>query len=184
MINNQDGFLEAPGFVLLLMLSLLLVTQIVVWQKRVSQTREHHLQVLCLKRSIGISQQMIKRINSLNLMLASGKVGQGIAILFPGSGWLLALKWEKVKKILMGLQETAFLWAQKEWLSLRVEGCQLPLKWQRSPYQYNGRLKREMDLVQLRTTQESYRWKTPYVSYLIQWSIESATTPHASWRMQ
>lgn len=184
MINNQKGFLEAPGFVLLMLLGLLLSSQIVVWQWRLHKTREHHRQTLCLKRAMGITAQMVRRINVVNGMLAAGKLGQGIGLFFPGMGWVAALKWEKVKKILMGLQEATFWWAQKEWLSLRQNGCSLPLKWQLSPYDHKGKFKREFDLVVLRKTEESYRIKTPYVTYLATWKLENTLNPKIQWGVQ
>lgn len=184
MINNQKGFLEAPGFVLLMLLGLLLSSQIVVWQWRLYKTREHHRQTLCLKRAMGITTQMVRRINVVNGMLAAGKVGQGIGLFFPGMGWLMALKWEKVKKILMKLQEATFWWAQKEWLSLRQQGCSLPLKWQLSPYEHQFKFKRELDLVVLRKNEESYRVKTPYVTYLATWKLENTFNPKIQWSVQ
>lgn len=184
MLSNQRGALEAPAIVLLFLLGLLLAVQIGVWHWRLMQTREHHRQVLCLKRSIQITNRLVRNISSLNAMIATGKVGQGIGLLFPGAGWVLALKWEKVKKLLMTLQEGSFLWAQAQWLQQRKSGCRLPLKWQLSPFEYRGRLSRELDLVVLRKTEETYNWRTPYMRFSVHWTLPHNRALAPNWSIE
>lgn len=184
MLSNQRGALEAPAIVLLFLLGLLLAVQIGVWHWRLMQTREHHRQVLCLKRSIQITNRLVRNIGSINVMIATGKVGQGIGLLFPGAGWVLALKWEKVKKLLMTLQEGSFLWAQAQWLSQRKSGCKLPLKWQLSPFEYRGRLSRELDLVVLRETEETYNWRTPYMRFSVHWTLPHNRALAPKWSIE
>lgn len=184
MLRNQRGALEAPALVLLFLLGLLLAVQIGVWHWRLMQTREHHRQVLCLKRSIQISNRLVRQIASINAMLATGKVGQGIGAFFPGAGWVLALKWEKVKKLLMAVQEGSFVWAQAQWLEQRRRGCRLPLSWQRSPYAHRKLFVRSLDLVELREAAESYTWRTPYVRYRVRWALESNLAPTPTWSIE
>jgi hypothetical protein len=183
MMLNERGFLEAPGFVLLVILSALLGTQAVIWQLRLEKTRDHHKQVLCLKNAIGVTTRMMKQIHSINAMLSAGKVGQGIGLFFPGAGWLLALEWEKAKKVLMTLQEAAWLRAQQLLLKDRLAGCRLPPQVHLTPLKHRGLLDRKLDLTVLRCERETWFVKTPLVAYRATWRTDSAARP-LSWEVR
>lgn len=179
MMLNERGFLEAPGFVLLVLLSALLGTQAVIWHLRLKQTREHHKQVLCLKNAIGVTSRMMKQVHSINAMLAAGKVGQGIGLFFPGAGWLLALEWEKAKKVLMKLQEAAWLRAQQLLLKDRLAGCRLPPQVHLTPLKHGALLERKLDLTVLRRESETWILKTPLLVFRATWKAGSPIAPLA-----
>lgn len=183
MCLDQRGFLEAPGFVLLVVLSALLGTQLVIWQLRLKQTREHHKQVLCLKNAIGVTTRMMKQVHSINAMLAAGKVGQGIGLFFPGAGWLLALEWEKAKQVLMKLQEAAWLRAQQLLLKDRLAGCHLPPQVQLTPLKHGALLDRKFDLTVLRRESETWILRTPFMLFRATWKAHSPIAP-LSWEVR
>jgi hypothetical protein len=179
MMLDQRGFLEAPGFVLLVVLSALLGTQAVIWHLRLRQTREHHKQVLCLKNAVGVTSRMMKQVHGINVMLATGKVGQGIGLFFPGAGWLLALEWEKAKKVLMKLQEAAWLRAQQLLLKDRLAGCRLPPQVHLTPLKHGALLERKLDLTVLRRESETWILKTPLMFFRARWTADSVLGPLA-----
>jgi hypothetical protein len=179
MMHDQRGFLEAPGFVLLVVLSALLGTQAVIWHLRLKQTREHHRQVLCLKNAIGVTSRMMKQVHGINVMLAAGKVGQGIGLFFPGAGWLLALEWEKAKKVLMKLQEAAWLRAQQLLLKDRLAGCRLPPQVHQTPLKHGALLERKLDVTVLRRESETWILQTPLMSFHAKWNADSPLKPLA-----
>ncbi len=181
---NQRGFLEAPAFVLLVLLSSWLMLQTLTWRARLQAIKEHHQQVLCLKRAIITTDQMVKQINGINHMLFTGRVGQGLALLFPGTGWLLALKWEKAKKVLMTLQEVAWLKAQHQLVLSRQRGCRLPPWVHLTPYQHRAGLVRRDDLTELRKTSESWPLITPLMTFHSRWSLSSALNPRLQWEVR
>ncbi|MBY0515266.1 MAG: hypothetical protein K2P81_00045 [Bacteriovoracaceae bacterium] len=183
LLNNR-GFLEAPGFVLLLLMAIMIGVQAVVWQKRLQDTRAHHKQVLCLKKTILQTNQLIARVNSVNRMLSAGKVSQGIALFFPGTGWLLALNWEKAKKILMGLQEAAFLNYEKNAIQQRLSGCQFHLEPTLSPYKHKLFFSRKLDVAQLRKNKLSWRQVTPLMSFNVSMNLISPLERQATWRIE
>lgn len=183
MTLDQRGFLEAPGFVLLLLLSALLGTQAMIWHLRLQQTREHHKQVLCLKNAIGITSRMVKQVHSINAMLATGKVGQGLALFFPGAGWIAALEWEKAKKALMKLQEAAWWRAQQLLLKDRLSGCRLPPQVQLTPLKRQALLERKLDVTVLRRESETWILKTPLLLLRATWKASSTLAP-LSWEVR
>jgi hypothetical protein len=177
MALDQRGFLEAPGFVLLLLLSALLGTHAMLWHLRLQQTRAHHKQLLCLKNAMGVTTRMVKQVSHINKMLAAGKVGQGIGLFFPGAGWIAALKWEKAKKILMKLQEAAWLRSQQLLLSDRMNGCRLPPQAHLSPFKRATLFERKLDVTMLRRETEAWFVKTPLMHFHAIWKMNS---PHQS----
>ena len=181
---SQQGFAEAPAFILLLLLSTLLAVQAFVWQKRRIELREHHQQVLCLKKNMIVTSKLVKRVNFINQMLSAGKVAQTIAIIFPGKGWLLAAKWQKVKKALMIIQEGAFWDAQKDYLSLKTKGCNLPYKVFLTPYKHAHVFKREMDSTLLRKNEETQTFRTPLMSYKVKWELSSNLETNLKWSLK
>ncbi len=180
---SQQGFAEAPAFLLLLLLSALLGSQAWVWQKRRTELRQHHQQLLCIKKNIIITSKLVTRVNTINRMLKAGKVGQSIALLFPGKGWLLAANWQRVKKALMLLQETAFWDAQKDYLSMKTKGCQMPYKIFLTPYERSHVFKRQMDSTILRKTEDSLSFKTPLMSYQLHWKLRSNLETNLRWSL-
>jgi len=177
MHRDQRGFLEAPGLVLLVILSAQLGVLVLVWQTRLERIRKHHQQVLCLKEVMLATTRMSRQVNQLNSMLAAGKVGQGIGLLFPGTGWLMSLNWERAKKILMGLQEAAWWKRQQVVISAIKRGCTLTPAMLMTPYEHSLTFKRDLDITRLRKSTESWWLKTPLSFFRITWQLSS---PHAS----
>lgn len=173
MTLDQRGFLEAPGFVLLLLLSALLGTHAMLWHLRLQQTRAHHKQLLCLKNAMGVTSRMVKQVSHINKMLAAGKVAQGIGLLFPGAGWIAALKWEKAKKLLMKLQEAAWLRSQQLLLKDRLSGCRLPPQVHLSPFKHATLFERKLDVTVLRRETETWWVKTPLMNFQAVWKLKS-----------
>ncbi len=183
MTLDQRGFLEAPGFVLLLLLSALLGTHAMLWHLRLQQTRAHHKQLLCLKNAMGVTTRMVKQVSTINKMLAAGKVGQGIALFFPGAGWIAALEWEKAKRLLMKLQEAAWLRSQQLLLQDRLSGCRLPPQVHLSPFKHATLFERKLDVTVLRKERETWFVKTPLMSFQAAWKMGSATQS-ISWEVR
>lgn len=173
MTLDQRGFLEAPGFVLLLLLSALLGTQAMLWHLRLQQTRAHHKQLLCLKNAMGVTTRMVTQVSHINKMLAAGKVGQGIGLFFPGAGWIAALEWEKAKKVLMKLQEAAWLRAQQLLTQDRLNGCRLPPQVHLTPFKRAALFERKLDVTVLRRETETWWVKTPLMSFRASWKMKS-----------
>jgi hypothetical protein len=173
MLANERGFLEAPGLVLLVLLSAQLGVLILVWQSRLEKTREHHKQVLCLKEAILASTQMARQIGLINRMLAAGKVGQGIGLFFPGVGWLASVKWEKAKKALMALQEAAWLKRQQVMLQGLKRGCRFTPAMLLTPYKHPLKFQRTLDVTDLRSESESWWFKTPLSFFHVSWQLSS-----------
>jgi hypothetical protein len=183
-ILNQEGFMEAPSFILLLLLSSLLLGQLLVWQKRRADLRQHHREVICAKKAMLITESLVSKVNTLNLMLSSGKVAQIIGLLFPGKGWLVAANWEKAKKIIMGLQEAAYLEAQFKYLKLKNERCSLPWKIFLTPYKHKLKFARSLDATILRSESDEWTIKTPLLHYRITWALESNLQTKINWKVQ
>ena len=181
---SQQGFAEAPAFILLLLLSTLLGVQAYVWQKRRMELREHHQQVLCLKKNMIVTSRLVKRVNTLNQMLTAGKVAQSIAILFPGKGWLLATKWQRVKKALKLLQEGAYWDAQKEYLLMKKKGCKMPHKIFLTPFKHTHIFKRKMDSTILRKNEESQTFVTPLMKFKVKWELSSNLETNLKWSLE
>ncbi len=181
---TQQGFAEAPAFLLLLLLSTLLGTQAWVWQKRRTELREHHRQLLCLKKNMIVTSKLVKRVNVINQMLTSGKVVQSIALLFPGKGWLLAANWQRVKKALMLMQEGAFLHAQKDYIFMKKSGCQMPYKIFLTPYKRSHVFIRTMDSTTLRKNEDEQIFKTPLMSFRVKWQLSSNLETNLLWSLQ
>lgn len=181
---SQQGFAEAPAFLLLLLLSGLLASQAWVWQKRRSELRDHHRQLLCLKRNMIVTSKLVKRVNVINQMLTSGKVVQTIALLFPGKGWLLAANWQRVKKALMVMQEGAYWDAQRNYLSMKTSGCRLPYKVFLTPFEHGQVFKRKLDSTVLRKNEESFTFKTPLMNYNVTWKLSSNLETNLNWSLK
>jgi hypothetical protein len=181
---SQQGFAEAPAFLLLLLLSTLLGSQAWVWQKRRSELREHHRQLLCLKKNMIVTSKLVKRVNLINQMLTSGKVVQSIALLFPGKGWLLAANWQRVKKTLMVMQEAAYWDAQRDYLSMRTKGCRMPYKIFLTPFERSQVFRRKLDSTVLRKNEEFLTFRTPLMSYQVKWQLRSNLETNLHWSLQ
>jgi len=181
---DERGFLEAPGFVLLLLLSTLLMVQAYTLNQRRLQTREHHKQLLCLKETMGITQQLVKRVDALNQMLAAGTVGEAIAIFFPGAGWIMALNWEKAKKAIKTLQETAWFQAERELLQQLTRGCHVPLNALKTPFRHKLSFERNVDITLLRTQSETWKIHTPLVQYTVTWKLSNALELSPKWEVR
>jgi hypothetical protein len=179
--SNQQGFLEAPGLVLLVLLSSLIGVKALLWQKKIRDFKQHHQQVLCLKESMLLTQKLVKRINQINQLLRTAQVGQVIGLGLPGIGVLAGMKWEKVKKILQQLQEGIWWSTQKEFLRLRAQGCSLPLEVMRTPYPHRLKLMRAQDLAQPRTSDLFWHFTTPIIKYRLRLHRLNSFTTTIHW---
>lgn len=185
LVANQRGFAEAPAFVLLMLLAFLLAVLLGVWHHRRQQTREHYHQMLCLKRSMVATHRLVRRVNALNAVLVAGRTGQAVGLFFPGLGHLLALKWERLKKVVFVMQEAAWWDAQRRFVQLKLTGCRLPLKVYLTPYRHKLRFQRDLsDTALLRRTHETWHHATPYVRLQASWRISSPLAPQVHWSVR
>ncbi len=181
LITNQKGLMEAPAMVLLLLLSILIGVQALIWQRKLIQARQHHQQTLCLKEAMLETERLTKVIGTLNQMLAAGSVSQGIGLFFPGAGWLVSAKWEKAKKVLMKLQEAAWWNSQRVFSAQKLRGCQLPLPFLQTPYEHNLKFERRFTLAKKRAKLTPWPYKTPWMIYLVHWNLESELATKLDW---
>jgi hypothetical protein len=181
LITNQKGLMEAPAMVLLLLLSILIGVQALIWQRKLIEARRHHQQTLCLKEAILETERLTKVIGSINQMLAAGSVSQGIGLFFPGAGWLLSAKWEKAKKVLMKLQEAAWWNSQRVFTSQKLSGCKLPAQFYQTPYEHGIKLERRFNLAKKRKNVVPWPYKTPWMVYVVHWKLETELATKLDW---
>lgn len=181
LLTNEQGLMEAPAMVLLLLLSILIGVQAMIWQRKLTQAREHHRQTLCLKEAMLETERLTRIIGTLNQMLAAGSVSQGIGLFFPGAGWLLSAKWEKAKKVLMKLQEAAWWNSQRHFAAQKGRGCKLPFQIFQTPYAHGTQLERRFGLAKMREKILPWPHKTPWVVYLVHWKLETELATKLDW---
>lgn len=181
LIDNQKGLLEAPAMALLLLLSILIGVQALIWQRKLTQAREHHRQTLCLKEAMLETERLTKIIGTINQMLAAGNVSQGIGLFFPGAGWLMTAKWEKAKKVLMKLQETAWWNSQRVFSAQKFTGCKLPPQFFQTPYEHGLEFDRRFTIAKTRTNVAPWPHKTPWMVYLVHWKLENELATELEW---
>lgn len=182
--SNQSGSLEALGCACLLALVFALALQALVWQRRLSEVRRHLHQTLCLKHVILETEELVKRINTLNAAIVAGEVSSW-ALILVGIGIAARPQWEQVKKALQLAQDAQWLKSEAEFLALKRQGCALALPLLASPYRWYAGLGRGADgRALLREHRQAWFLTTPLARYGVSWHIPSELKPSMTWEVR
>lgn len=183
-VRNQKGSAELLTVGLLFVLTLGLTLMTLVWQRRYREVNEHLKQTLCLKTAMLETNQLVSRINKVNAVIVAGEVTSW-ALMITGIGLAVKPSWENVKRALQISQNVLWLNSQRTMLSLKTQGCKLPLALWPSPYQWNGRLARGIDgRALMRTKASLWVTRTPLMVHWARWKSQSELSPTLQWEMR
>lgn len=182
--TNQKGSAELLGCIFLTLIASAIGLMICLWQLRHQQVSLHLKQTLCLKTAILETNQMVSRINRMNIAITSGEVTSLALIFVGGIGLATRANWEKIKRALQLAQEVQWMKSQAILIKLKRNRCNLPPHILLSPYQWRGRLVRSFDgRALMRGKQSLWPVKTPLLLYVAQWKSGGELSPHLQWEI-
>lgn len=184
-VQGQKGSVELLSAGLVFLVALMIVFLATLWKLRQKQVDQHLKQTLCLKAAMLETNFMVRRINRINQILVAGEAASWVSVAVAGLGLPAKLSWQRLKKLLQGLQELQWARSQAQFFKLKREGCRLPHASWAGPYQWQGQLKRGVDgRARMRARQSLWMTRTPLMTHWARWVSDGELALGLTWELR